>query len=460
MNKFYDKTWTDMSGIPFPLDWYRKIFNLHHYTMSEKALDYWDDYRETQFWSKKKWQEYNDKKVVDVVRYAYQNVPFYKALYDRHNIDIEQIKTAKDLEKLPLIDKTTLSMGIGELTPSKIVKDDKTLWIKTSGSTGVRMSFTCDQEQLDRRWAVWMRLFEWTGWRWGNKELRFWFKFASTIKQPKLEGFDAFLSNRNFLEFNELNDSELQEICDKIISSEPYLVTGYWEAIETIAKYAYQNGIKLNSSAVIPSTQVVTDGGRKMVESVFKTLVYDKYASAEVSGIGHQCEQTNLYHIQAENLYLEILKDGRPIKEGLGEAIITDFSNRSTPLIRYRVGDVLEATQEECPCKKTLPVFKRPHGRLKNIINIKGKLLTELQIAELEFSLWKNKIADRIKLTQKNENEIVALASNIQDSSKLKTKLEKFTGLKDITIIPVDTINHFRGKRHRGETKLVNPFNN
>ena len=427
--------------------------------MNEDALDYWEEYKATQFRRKEDQRVYADKKVQDIVVYAYANVPFYRDLYDKHNIDISAIKTTEDLVKLPLVDKSALTSGMGGLSTEQAAVSDEKLFIKTSGSTGMPMSFMCDREQLNRRWAAWMRLLEWTGWQWGNKEIRFWFEFASTVKNPEKEAFDAYLSNRHFHEFDKLDEEELKSFCELIKDKEPYVITGYWEAIEAVAKYAYKNNIFLNCPAIIPTAQIVSETGRKIAEKVFGGKVYDKYASAEFSGIGYQCEQQNLYHVHAENLLVEVLKDGKRLSNGIGEAVVTDFSNRSTPLIRYRIGDVIEATTESCLCTRTLPAFKKPHGRLKNLVKIGNKLITEAQLTELEITLWDAGICDRIKFVQLESEEIVLLAAAVRKIDELEEKLFEMTG-EHIKTIVVDSIEHFRGKRHRGESKLTNPYNN
>ena len=458
--KFFETTWSDVSGIPFPLKWYRELFSLHHYTMSGKSLDYWQEYKDSQFWSHEQWRRYTDERFKAIVQHAYLNVPFYRKLYDAHDIDIETIQGIADIERLPLVDKSALSLGIGDLSFQGDTISENALLIRTSGSTGARMSFTCDTEQLDRRWAVWMRLFEWSGWQWGNKEMRFWYKYASTVKNPQVEAFDAFLSTRHFYEFDLLDDKELAHFCAEIQRLQPYVLTGYWEAIEAIAKYAHRNKIELRVNAILPSTQVAPPRARKLVTQVFHCLILDKYASAEFSGMGHQCEQAGLYHVQSENVFLEVVRDGRQIQEGIGEAIVTDFSNKSTPLIRYRVGDVVEATTSSCVCSRTLPVFKRPLGRLKNVVSLEGRIITEVELADLEFELWERSICDRIKFVQASETDLVVLAAKVSDEAALKRHLEEFAGTSSLKLIKVDTIEHFRGKRHRGESKLVNVFNN
>ena len=53
-------------------------------------------------------QQYLDKKLREQVAYAYQHSPAVKASFDKAGIKPGDIKTTKDLEKLPIIRKTDL----------------------------------------------------------------------------------------------------------------------------------------------------------------------------------------------------------------------------------------------------------------------------------------------------------------------------------------------------------------
>jgi phenylacetate-CoA ligase len=66
--------------------------------------------------------------------------------------------------------------------------------------------------------------------------------------------------------------------------------------------------------------------------------------------------------VQDESYIVEILVDGRPAKVGeIGEIVITDLNNFSMPLIRYRIGDMAVAVnQDSCPCG-------RPHSQIGEI---------------------------------------------------------------------------------------------
>jgi phenylacetate-CoA ligase len=98
--------------------------------------------------------------------------------------------------------------------------------------------------------------------------------------------------------------------------------------------------------------------------------IADIYSSEEIGVIAFQCEEGR-YHVQAENLLLEILDaDGEPLPPGqIGRVVITTLHNLAMPLIRYELGDYA-ALGGACPCGRSLPVLDRIVGRRRNMIRL------------------------------------------------------------------------------------------
>jgi phenylacetate-CoA ligase len=68
---------------------------------------------------------------------------------------------------------------------------------------------------------------------------------------------------------------------------------------------------------------------------------------------------------------VEILVEGRPAKPGeLGEVLITDLNNYVMPLIRYRIGDLAYAMDDEqtCRCGRGLPRIGAVEGRVQSMV--------------------------------------------------------------------------------------------
>ena len=83
------------------------------------------------------------------------------------------------------------------------------------------------------------------------------------------------------------------------------------------------------------------------------------YSSQEVGYIALQCPENESYHIQAENVLVEILDDdGLPCEPGeVGRVVVTALHNLATPLLRYDIGDYAEVGSP-CSCgRRVYPCF-------------------------------------------------------------------------------------------------------
>ena len=89
--------------------------------------------------------------------------------------------------------------------------------------------------------------------------------------------------------------------------------------------------------------------------------------------IAIQCPLSEEYHIQAENLLVEVLDDqGQECADGeTGRVVITDLHNFATPLIRYEIGDLAEKGGS-CACGRGLPLLRRIHGRVRNMLRLRS----------------------------------------------------------------------------------------
>ena len=107
---------------------------------------------------------------------------------------------------------------------------------------------------------------------------------------------------------------------------------------------------------------------RQRCRAVLGVDIADTYSSQEFGPIAFQCRESATYHIQAENLIVEVLaEDGRPCAAGeVGQLVVTDLHNFASPLIRYAIGDYAEVAAP-CPCGRGLPALKRIVGRSRNM---------------------------------------------------------------------------------------------
>ncbi len=117
--------------------------------------------------------------------------------------------------------------------------------------------------------------------------------------------------------------------------------------------------------------EVVNPEVRADCQRVLGVPIVDLYSSQEVGLIALQCPDRLHYHVQSENVLVEILDgDGNPCEPGdVGRIVVTDLHNFASPLIRYEIGDYGEFGGP-CPCGRGLPVITRILGRARNFLTL------------------------------------------------------------------------------------------
>jgi phenylacetate-CoA ligase len=138
------------------------------------------------------------------------------------------------------------------------------------------------------------------------------------------------------------------------------------------ALYCERRGIRLPSLRfIVCSYEFVSVAHRRILERVFGVPVFNLYGSTET---GHLLMETGRGEMRPslETAVLEVLN---PDGEGIGELAVTTLTNDFMPLIRYRIGDLVE--RQERPYRTNYVV----QGRAKDaFVALDGRRVTTWQI--------------------------------------------------------------------------------
>jgi phenylacetate-CoA ligase len=149
----------------------------------------------------------------------------------------------------------------------------------------------------------------------------------------------------------------------------PEYMVGFPSSMIEIAKYGITNHIEFPDNqikAIFPTAETVTEEVRDILESYFKTDVYDQYASSEGAPFIFECEQHHL-HLELQSGIFEVLdKNNQPAQSG--KLVVTSFTTHGTPLIRYDIGDEITLSDKICNCGNNNPLIERINGRIDDYI--------------------------------------------------------------------------------------------
>jgi phenylacetate-CoA ligase len=164
----------------------------------------------------------------------------------------------------------------------------------------------------------------------------------------------------------------LAQQIDWLLAEQPKYLVSFPSNLAALAEHCLERG------TVLPGLQEVRTIGemllprqRELFRQAWGGKVTDMYSCEEAGYLALQCPEAEHYHVQSENVILEIVNgEGKPCAPGEpGRVLITTLHNFATPLVRYELGDVAELGPS-CACGRGLPVLAKIHGRRRNRLRL------------------------------------------------------------------------------------------
>lgn len=447
-------------------EFYFWTFPLHTWVISRRTRKYYLYLKTTEFYTKNQIQNLQLTKLQQLIKHAYRTVPYYRDLLQSKNIRPESIQTLEDLSLLPLLEKKDVRNNIHFRMFSTTHKKSKLHKINTSGSTGEPFICYADQDQLEIRFATTLRAYEMAGWKFGDKQTRLWHqKLGMNSRMVVKEKLDAILMRRRFVPAYEMTKSSISELFNSLNARKPLILDGYAESFNFLAQS--ESSLTYTPTAVISSAQQLTQETRNTIEAKFGCRVIDKYGSREFSGIAYECKEGKYHHVQDESYIVEILVDNRKALPGeVGEIVITDLNNLSVPLIRYRIGDLAEAVdQDTCRCGRSQQMIGNIVGRSQALINCSNGVWLPGTFFAHFFKDYQH-LVKHYQIYQDTHGSFdlkLVVTQMFNENSKMKIlgDLSQFTGETEINIEIVDAIPLLAtGKRTPVISKLKYDFQN
>lgn len=282
----------------------------------------------------------------------------------------DQPVTAEQFVTLPVLSRLdTQKLGNSLLNPEVPAQHGRISMAHTSGSTGIPVAFY----QTDLTQHFWRAL---------TLREHFW---QQRNFSGSLASIRSNIENGEALNWGVATEgiirtgpaylmnirSDIDHQLDWLVARSPDYVLTHPSNLKALVKRAIREGVVLpNLKQLRTFGEVLPEETRELCRRAWGVEIADVYSSEETGYIGLQCEQ-GAYHVQSENLLVEIIGDhGGPAKPGeIGRVLITTLHNFAMPLIRYDIGDYAESGAE-CPCGRGLPVIRRILGRERNMLKL------------------------------------------------------------------------------------------
>jgi len=315
-------------------------------------------------------QEFQQIRLQKLLSHAHRHVPFYREKFTKSGIKPEAFQAQRTIESLPLTTKVELKAAAWERKTDERLSADGLMRYRTSGSTGV--PFAIRRTRWENflfhflRWRI-MKSYgleasdkmvrivrEAQGqdrvpvsWRWAQSLGRYQRKRLSIALQP-------------------------EEIATALTVEKPDVISGYAGFLFLIAKALGENNLPdVRPKFLVSGAETLTPKMRERIDQAFQAPVYDTYETLEVGPIAYECPETGLFHVIDDSVFLEVLRDGIPAKEGeTGEAVVTGLHMYAMPFIRYPLYDIVTVGPKTCPCGKPFSTLVSVVGRANDFISM------------------------------------------------------------------------------------------
>ena len=158
----------------------------------------------------------------------------------------------------------------------------------------------------------------------------------------------------------------LEQHIDTLNRLNPTFLTGPPSVLAWLAEQQTKGTLRLRPHTVISSAEVLDELDAARIEFAFGVPVRQVYQATE-GLLGLSCAY-GLIHLAEFGVHFE--QEWLDEKAGLFTPIVTDFSRRTQPIIRYRMNDILQLSKKQCPCGSPYMAITAIHGRCDDIFHL------------------------------------------------------------------------------------------
>lgn len=397
-----------------------------------------------------------------IVRYCYDNVPFYKKRFDENGIAPDCIKSLEDIKRIPPTTKADLRdnypFGMFAVPRKKIVRLHA-----SSGTTGKPTVVGYTKNDLDI-WAENMaRLVYGVG---ANEDSIVQICFGYGLFTGALGLHYGLEKVGASVVPSSSGNSEKQLMLMRDFGTNTLVATpSYALYLSELAKELEFPMSDYHLKLGLLGSEGCTVEMRDQIERNWGMFVTDNYGLSEIGGPGMsgECEHRCGLHINEDSFLCEIV-DPETLEQkeegDSGELLVTTLTKEGMPLLRYRTKDITRINYEPCKCGRTLARMDKTTGRTDDMIKIRGVNVFPSQVESALLGI--DKIGPHYMLIVRREgfHDTLEVQVEMTDSSVLekfselealhntiKHKIKTVLGIDiKVTLVAPKTLERFQGK--------------
>jgi len=376
------------------------------------SKEFWNQDAETM--SLDELKELQLKRLKNLIQYVHKNNKFYNKKLKDANVKPDDIKTLKDIEKIPFLTKQDLR----EYYPFGLVctEIDEIVEVHaSSGTTGKPVVGPYTQKDVE----LWGEVMARSLWANGLRQ--------NDIMQNSY-GYGLFTGAHGFekgaqkigamvVTISSGNTKRQINVMKDFGSTALACTPSYSMYIAEVAEemgFDPLKDFKLKIGCF--GAEAWSEEMRSSIEKRWGITAHEHYGLTEIIGPGvvSECKHKKL-HINADHFFTEIIDPdtGETLELGEeGELVFTTLTKEAFPAIRFRTRDLASIYEDACECGRTLPFQSRIKGRSDDMMKVKGVIVFPSQI---EAALMQVEgVSDNYQIVKTKKGNITSLSVEVE----------------------------------------------
>ncbi len=419
-------------------------------------------------WTRGEIEALQTERLKEVVARVYEKVPAYRAKMEEAHVKPGDIRTLKDVEKLPFTTKQDMRdnypFGLFAVPKKELIRIHA-----SSGTTGKPTVVGYTRNDLDT-WSECVARIACQGGATEDDVAQICFgygMFTGALGLHKgLEKVGAAIIPSSS------GNTQKQILYMKDFGSTLLVATPSYAL--RIAEVALEMGIDpkkdLTIRTALVGSELMTEAMRQEMYKVWGRGINltQNYGMSELigPGVSGECLELNGMHINEDHFLAEVIDPdtGEVLPPGeRGELVVTCLTKEALPLIRYRTRDLTRLMYEPCPCGRTTARMENLTGRSDDMLKIRGVNVFPSQIEEVLLNISACGPHYEIVVGRKGHSDTLEVrvevaADMLMDSyralenleKEIRSKLHTVLGLDaDVKLVSPNTLQRFEGKAKR-----------
>lgn len=151
-----------------------------------------------------------------------------------------------------------------------------------------------------------------------------------------------------------------------------YLPT-YPSLAALLAERQLAGQLRIAPRVILTTGEVCTAEMERRIVAAWGRRPFNAYGASETGYIAAECEQHAGLHVFEDQVLIEVVDDEyRPVPPGEpgSRLLVTNLFNRTQPLIRYELSDLVTVSPHLCPCGRPFPLLESVGGRREDVLEL------------------------------------------------------------------------------------------